>query len=246
MELEESTKKLYITDQNSVNNEIHYLTEDEVNTKSAKETYFIWLSRLVILCAVIFFGFLMCWSLVIFRLAPEIVVEPLLIIGQSDSQSMVRYEPMDNKMPSKRQITEMFIKQYIIMRNSVVNDEQEMTTRWGVGGIVAHLSEPNVYREFVGANINKVNKMFDNEYSSEVRIDKLGKVTEEGPAWEVYFTVYNLSRSRSNNGALTLKTKKYKATLTPRFIKERRMISPRLVNPVGFTVVKYSQDEIRE
>ena len=81
LELQGGIKKVYITDQSSVDDTYsqNYITDEEIVTTSAKEVYFLWLSRLVILCAIISFGFLLCWSLVVFRLAPEIVVEPLLI-----------------------------------------------------------------------------------------------------------------------------------------------------------------------
>ena len=186
-------------------------------------------------------------SLVIFRLAPEIIVEPLLIISQNDSETMVRYEPITNKMPSLKQMTELFVRQYVIVRNTVINDEQEMRTRWGPGGIIAYLSTPRVYHEFVGEHIDNISSMFDNEYSSEVRIDSIHKISENSPAWIVNFTIYNLSRSRTGkSGALTLKKTKMRASVTPRFIPERRTVFARLINPLGFTVMKYNQDEIRE
>jgi type IV secretory pathway component VirB8 len=159
---------------------------------------------------------------------------------------MVRYEPITKNMPSYKQLLEMYIKQYVIMRNTVVNDEQEMRTRWGPGGIVHYMSAQPVYAEFVGMNAQNIQKMFDNEYSSEVRIDELGKVSESSPAWYVNFTIYNLSKSRTSGGALTLKTKRMKASITPRFVPERTIISRRLINPMGFMVIKYNQDEIRE
>ena len=88
---------------------------------------------------------------------------------------------------------------------------------------------------------------FDNEYSSEVRIDSIHKISENSPAWIVNFTIYNLSRSRTGkSGALTLKKTKMRASVTPRFIPERRTVFARLINPLGFTVMKYNQDEIRE
>lgn len=224
-----------------------YVTDDAINDYSAKEIYFRWLSRLVMLCAVLSLGIFLSASLVIFRLAPEIVVEPLLIISQSDSEHMVRYEPITNKMPSLKQMTELFIKQYVILRNTVINDQQEMRTRWGPGGIVAYLSVPQVYREFVGQNAASVQNMFDNDYSSEVRIDSLGKISESSPAWIVNFTIYNLSKSRNGkDGALALKKTKMRASITPKFIPERRSVFARLINPLGFTVMKYNQDEIRE
>ena len=153
--------------------QVEFLSELTAADKSSKEVYFRWLSRLVVLCSVISLGFFLSASLVVFRLAPEIIVEPLLIIRQNDSESMARYEPITVKMPSIRQLTEMFIKQYVIMRNTVINDEDEMRTRWGPGGIVYCLSSPEVYKDFVGVNINSVDRMFDPGYSSEVRIDEL-------------------------------------------------------------------------
>lgn len=244
-ELDNGIKKLFIADgHKKPSYQPHYITDVETTEHSAKEVYFRWLSRLVTLCAIVSLAFFLCGSLVIFRLAPEIIVEPLLITNQSDSDNMVRYEPMAVDMPSQRKLTEMFIKQYVIMRNAVVNDEQEMRTRWGPGGIVNYLSMPDVYKDFVGQNIEHVEKMFDKNFSSEVRIDKIRK--EDGPAWEVDFTVYNLSNGHSGkNGALTLKIVKYRASITPKFIANRRAVFPRLINPLGFTVLKYNQDEIR-
>ena len=225
--------------------QVQFLSELSEADKSSKEVYFRWLSRLVMLCSIVSLSFFLSSTLVIFRLAPEIIVEPLLLIRQNDSESMVRYEPITTKMPSIRQLTEMFIKQYVIMRNTVINDEQEMRTRWGPGGIVHYLSMPDVYADFVGMNAESVDKMFDDGYSSEVQINELEK-EETSPAWSVKFTVYNLSKDRSNSGSLTLKTQRYKASITPKFIPERRMYRARLINPLGFTVIKYNQSEIRE
>lgn len=250
MELGKIAVRKLLTDNNKASQEdvkLQYITDDKINNNSMKEIYFRWLSRLVVICAVLSLGLFLSASLVIFRLAPEIIVEPLLIISQNDSETMVRYEPITNKMPSLKQMTELFVRQYVIIRNTVINDEQEMRTRWGPGGIIAYLSTPRVYHEFVGEHIDNISSMFDNEYSSEVRIDSIHKISENSPAWIVNFTIYNLSRSRTGkSGALTLKKTKMRASVTPRFIPERRTVFARLINPLGFTVMKYNQDEIRE
>ena len=250
MELGKIAVRKLLTDNNKAPQEdvkLQYITDDKINNNSVKEIYFRWLSRLVVICAVLSLGLFLSASMVIFRLAPEIIVEPLLIISQNDSETMVRYEPITNKMPSLKQMTELFVRQYVIVRNTVINDEQEMRTRWGPGGIIAYLSTPRVYHEFVGEHIDNISSMFDNEYSSEVRIDSIHKISENSPAWIVNFTIYNLSRSRTGkSGALTLKKTKMRASVTPRFIPERRTVFARLINPLGFTVMKYNQDEIRE
>lgn len=250
VELGSGIKRLLISGQQATTQSYHpnYITDDNSNDVTGKEVYFRWLSRLVILCAIISLAFFLCSSLVVFRLASGFMVEPLLIVkDQSSSQDMVRYEPITTKMSSENQMLEMFIKQYVSLRNTVINDEQEMQTRWGYGGIVEYLSSPEVYRDFVGQNAGSVDKMFDNDYSSEVRIDSYSKVSENSPVWVVYFTVYNLSRSPKGRGnALLLKIIKYKASLTPEFWPERVAYYARVLNPLGFTVVQYNQDEIRE
>lgn len=248
-ELDNGTKHLLISGKapSSATENINFISEDDTAVSSAKEVYFLWLSRLVLLCAILSMFLFLSSTLVIFRLAPEIVVEPLLIIRQNDSDSMVRYEPIDKKMPSLKQFTEMYIKQYVIMRNTVINDLQEMQTRWGYGGIVQYMSAPDVYADFVGKNADSVDEMFDNGYSSEVRIDSISREGgENSPAWSVEFTVFNLSKGRKKGGELTLKTQRYKVSITPRFIPERQLVRPRLINPLGFTVLKYNQSEIRE
>ncbi len=248
-QLGDGAKRILITDGNRKPNtgyQPHFINDVRQETTSSKEVYFRWLSRLVILCAIISLSFFLCSTLVIFRLSREIVVEPLLIINQKDSENVVRYEPIDKKMPSEKQLTEMFIRQYIIVRNTVINDEQEMRTRWGPGGIVQYMSSPEVYLDFVGKNVKEIDKMFDNGYSSEVHIDKIGKESEDSPAWLVTFTLFNLSKARNSSGSLTLKTMRYKASITPAYIPERRLLKARLLNPIGFTVIKYNQSEIRE
>ena len=248
VQLGSGAKKILITDANRKPNSDYqpkFINDIKQETSSSKEIYFRWLSRLVMLCAVCSLTFFLCSTLVIFRLSQEIVVEPLLIINQKDSETVVRYEPIDSKMPSEKLLTEMYIRQYVILRNTVVNDENEMRTRWGPGGIVQYMSAPKVYRDFVGENIGNVNKMFDNGYSSEVKINKVAKESEDSPAWIVSFTVYNLSKSRNSSGTLTLKTTRYKASITPAYIAGRRLVRARLLNPIGFTVLKYNQNEIR-
>lgn len=248
-QLGDGTKKILITDRNHKTDAGYhpqFIKDVRRETTSSKEVYFRWLSRLVILCAIVSLTFFLSSTLVIFRLAREIMIEPLLIINQKDSETVARYEPIDRKMPSEKQLTEMYVRQYVSLRNTVINDEQEMRTRWGPGGILQYMSSPEVYKEFIGDNMETVEKMFDSNYSSEVYIDKISKESENSPVWSVRFTVYNLSKTRNSSGSLTLKTMRYKASVTPVYVVERRLLKARLYNPIGFTVVKYSQSEIRE
>ncbi len=248
-ELDSGVQKKLIVDQNRVKDNFkpQYITDSAINESSAKEIYFRWLSRLVTLCAILSLGLFLSSSLVIFRLVPEIVVEPLLISrDMNSSETLVRYEPITPKMQSIRKLTEMFIKQYVIMYNTVINDAREMRARWSPSGIVSYLSAPDVYRDFMLLKKDIVNQISSADYSEEVRIDSIGKVTESSPAWKVEFTVYRLSKGVRSDGTLELKKIHYSASVTPKYIPERRALFYRLLNPLGFTVVKYNQQEISE
>ena len=80
-ELGDNTKKNLLSGKVAPQNvnTMRYVDNDDARVNSSKERYFRWLSRLVMLCAIISLSFFLCASLVIFRLSPEIMVEPLLI-----------------------------------------------------------------------------------------------------------------------------------------------------------------------
>lgn len=75
-------------------------------------------------------------SLALFKLAPQVSVEPFLIIRQDTSDGIVRYEPISYKMASKNQLMETFVRQYVLLRNTIIADEKEMQTRWFPGGMM--------------------------------------------------------------------------------------------------------------
>ena len=57
-----------------------YLTDEEIGLKSLKEAYYQWVSRLIMLFCMISLLFFASASLVLFRMAPQVTVEPFLII----------------------------------------------------------------------------------------------------------------------------------------------------------------------
>ncbi len=247
-QLEKGSKTLAITDANAPQQpRYEYITEQETELKGAKESYYCWLSRLVILFAIISLGFFASASLVLFRLAPEVTVEPFLIIRQDRSDTMVRYEPIATDMASSRQMMENFIRQYVILRNTVLNDQREMQTRWFGGGMVAYMSSSQVFAEFNKNRQQELNQLLRDKVVRDVEIISIGKVGgEKSPVWKVDFRTYDLSPALRNDttGSMVLVTKYWTASVTAFFVPERLFMSKRLMNPLGFTVTRYSQTEV--
>ncbi len=236
-----------ITDAANPRPQMSYVTDQSPELKGAKENYYCWLSRLVILFAILSLGFFTSASLVLFKLVPEVTVEPFLIIKQDSSDKMVRYEPIAIDMPSSKQIMETFVRQYVILRNTVLTDEREMQSRWFSGGMVSYMSTPAVFAEFDKGRKAELNKLLRSKTVRDVEIISIGKIGgEKSPVWKVDFRTYDLSPEIRNDttGSMVLQTRYWTASVTAFFVPERMFMSRRLMNPLGFTVTRYSQTEV--
>ena len=224
-----------------------------LSAKSKKEVsgfklkYYMWLSRLFILFAVVSLMIFMSSSLALFKLAPQVSVEPFLIIRQDTSDGIVRYEPISYKMASKNQLMETFVRQYVLLRNTIIADEKEMQTRWFPGGMMNFLSSDYVFGQFSAYRDSVWSKIIDAEMVREVEIISIGKLGgEKSPVWKVDFKTYDLSTTMRNQNtrALILSTRYWTASVTAYFLRGREFVGLRLINPIGFTVTRYSQTEV--
>ena len=161
----EGSKILAITDKNG--REYRFVGDREREKVSAKMTYYLWLSRFFIVTSAASLLLFLAASLSLFNLAPQVTVEPFLIIDQSSSDEIVRYEPIAHDMASKKMMMETFVRQYVMYRNTIINDEREMMVRWYAGGILNYLSAPQVFDEFAKYREGIWKDITDNQTSQE-------------------------------------------------------------------------------
>ncbi|MDO4184012.1 MAG: type IV secretion system protein [Rhodospirillales bacterium] len=242
----ENTKVMALTDKSD--RIYHFLGQAEKEKHSVKMYYYLWLSRMFIFTAAISLAIFVAASLALFKLAPMVTVEPFLIINQSSSDDIARYEPIALNMASREQFIETFVRQYVMYRNTVLNDELEMMSRWYPGGIINFLSSPDVYKEF-NKNLEKVvRENLSKGVSREVEIISSQRVGGKRSAvWKVNFKTYEILGHDRNDksGYLVLNTAYWTASITAFFIPERIFMGRRLMNPLGFTVVKYDQSKVQ-
>lgn len=242
-QLSEGVQKLAISD-----GQPHYIDHLEKEQSTAKQKYYLWVSRFFILTATISMLFFVLASLSLFRLAPLVTVEPFLLITQSESENIVRNEAIAQDMASKDKLLEMFIRQYVIIRNTIINDPIEMRTRWMSGGMLDYLSSPDVYNEFGEATKKIWETIFKQVLVREVEIISVSRQGGNRSAvWKVDFKTYDLYNEQGNTQAqqeATLRVRYWTASITAYFIPERSFVALRLINPLGFTVTRYSQTEV--
>ena len=70
---------------------------------------------------------------------------------------------------------ETFVQQYVILRNTIINDEREMQTRWYPGGMLSFLSSPRVYNEFTQYRESIWGQIRHDGVVREVEIISIGK-----------------------------------------------------------------------
>ncbi len=222
-----------------------YLSEMERQAEGFKLKYYMWLSRLFIFFSIISLLFFTCSSLSLFKLAPQVNVEPFLMINQDTSSEIVRNEPISYDMASRDLILETFVKQYVIIRNTIILDFKEMKSRWRPGGMLNFLSSWPVYYQFMDYydNNDELNEL---QHSREVEILSVSRQGgKKSPVWRVDFKTYDIIQDLySQKSGLVLKERYWTASLTAYFFTERQFIGRRLINPLGFTVVRYSQTEV--
>ena len=208
----------------------------------------MWLSRFFIVTAALSMMFLISASLALFKLAPMVTVEPFLIIQQDSSDRIVREEPITLDMTSRDKLMETFIRQYIIVRNTIINDPMEMRSRWMRGGMVNFLSSPEVFQAFDATAQAQWERIFKQTLVREVEIIAIGRQGgPKSPVWKVDFKTYDLYDEQGKSQAQkesTLRVRYWTASVTAYFIRERMFMGRRLINPLGFTVTRYSQTEV--
>ena len=225
-----------------------YINKMEEETHSLRQTYYLWISRFFILTATLSCVFLVLASLSLFRLAPMVTVEPFLLINQSSSDGIVLSEAIDKNMSSKDKLLKMFIKQYVVLRNTIINDPIEMRSRWMGGGMLNYLSAPDVYNEFGKSTKSLWENIFKKILVREVEIISISRQGGSRSAvWKVDFKTYDLyndSGKTQGQQESTLRVRYWTSSITAYFIPDRAFIVPRLINPLGFTVTRYSQTEV--
>lgn len=243
--LEQGTTVLSITDKNKQSH-INFLNKEEKEYSSVKMIYYMWLSRLFIFFTGISLLVFLSSSLALFHLAPMVEVEPFLIIRQDNSDKLVRSEPISLDMTSKDLLLETFIKQYVILRNTVISDEAEMSSRWMPGGMIHFLSSWPVFYQFRESTSQMMEKKEYYGFVREVEIISIGRQGgKRSEVWKVDFKTYDLRPGNNNTGgAFIMKERYWTASVTARFYPERIFMGRRLINPIGFTVTRYSQSEV--
>ncbi len=210
----------------------------DVVVENATEKRYLWTARAF---AIVFAVSLCCniiLTYVIMTTIPLYRVEPYLFSFADKDQQIYKVEPVQ-KIYDYKYLTELFVREYVLLRNTFVNDVDEMERRWGPGSNLQEMSSDNVYKKFRQDLADSAIELIRQHNLS--RNIKIKSVTEVGGTkgqiwWQVEFRVEDMAPEYE-----TPRVSEWRASVRIMYRTKRVRFGERLKNPLGFTVTTYTQ-----
>ena len=168
------------------------------------------------------------------QVIPLYRVEPFLLTFQNKQEQVYNIQPVNRDMEDEKEITEVFVREYVLLRSSFNRDIPEVEARWMPGGMIEEMSSPAVYKDFVENTANRALELIRTRQM--IRDVRIMTVNELGSGiWQVEYEtrdMYPDSKAPEINY--------WTASLKVGYRSKRVKFKGRLKNPVGFTVYQYS------
>lgn len=210
----------------------------DVVVENATEKRYLWTAR----AFAIIFAVSICCNLiltyVIFAIIPLYRVEPYLFSFSDKKDQIYTIEPVKN-IYDRKYLTEIFVREYVLLRNTMLSDVEEMERRWGAGSTIQEMSSTGVYDKFRKELADPALEQI--RQHNITRSIKILSVTEVGGEkgqvwWQVSFRVEDMAPSFE-----TPRLSEWLASVKIMYRVKKVRFSERLKNPLGFTVVDYRQ-----
>ena len=207
---------------------------DDVFVANVGEKRYLWTARAFAIITAISLCCNIVLILAIMQVLPLYRVEPFLLTFQNKEEQVYNIQPIKGRMEDQKAITEVFVRQYVLLRSSFDRDVQEMEARWMPGGPVQEMSSSAVYTEFLEKTAKKALDLI--RVRSLQRNVRILTVNELGRGlWQVEYETQDMYPDSP-----APEVNYWTASLRIAYNRKSVKYGERLKNPVGFTVVRYS------
>lgn len=207
---------------------------EDVFVANVGEKRYLWTARAFAIITAISLCCNIVLILAIMQVLPLYRVEPFLLTFQNKEEQVYNIQPIKGRMEDQKAITEVFVRQYVLLRSSFDRDVQEMEARWMPGGPVQEMSSSAVYTEFLEKTAKKALDLI--RARSLQRNVCILTVNELGRGlWQVEYETQDMYPDSP-----APEVNYWTASLRIAYNRKSVKYGERLKNPVGFTVVRYS------
>ena len=211
-------------------------SEDELSVDLLRERRYLWTARAFAIVSAVALCVNLVLLIAMFNLMPLKRVEPFLLTFQSKEDQVVRIRPLSRDLGAEDILTEAMIRQYVLLRNTMIADVDEMASRWGNDGPLRWMSSPAVYKQFAKTVKDWLSRIKLEGLTREVRIES---VVRQQDIWIVYI----LTRDMLPEADQPV-TQRWRVKLKVRYFgmasKNEVKYADRLKNPLGFVVLAYA------
>lgn len=194
----------------------------------------MWISRVCELTCFVFVSISALLTLVLLHVSGEAETNSFLVSSPTFSENLAYFEPLHADMPKMDTLAEMFVRQYIVARHTVIPDKVEMQIAWSPAGVVAHMSAPMVYDRFYTTTARAFLDL-DMIAKETTEVDMKRIIKDGWNNWQVFFDTRTIQKLDDPP-----KIRSWIATIQFRYYSGRAVMQRRLRNPLGFTVMQYN------
>lgn len=206
---------------------------DSVFVANIAEKRYLWTARAFAIVTAISLCCNIVLILAIFQVMPLFRVEPFLLSFQAKGDQVYNIVPLKN-LEDEKAVTEIFVRQYVLLRSSFTSDIAEMEARWMPGGPIQEMSSPAVYEDFQKKTAVKALSIIRTKgLTRNVKIISVNELTRG--LWQVEYETQDMYPD-SEKPEINYWTASLRIRYRGKVVKS----SERLKNPVGFTVDRYS------
>lgn len=208
-------------------------SQDTIVENIAEKRY-LWTARAFAIITAISICCNIVLIMAITQILPLYRVEPFLLTFKNKQEQVLNIIPVNTSLESERAITEVFVRQYVLLRSTFDTDIAEMEARWLPGGPMQEMSSDGVFADFLENTAKPaMNVIRTKSLRREIRIITVNELSRG--LWQVEFETQDMYPA-STSPELNYWT----ASLNITYRRKTVRFSERLKNPVGFTVTKFS------
>ncbi len=218
------------------------LTGSSAASRSASDAFvanlaekrYLWTARAFAIITAISLCCNVVLLLAITQVVPLYRLEPFLLTFQNKQEQVYSIKPVRGNIIDEKAITEVFVREYVLLRSSFDQDISEMQARWMPGGPIQEMSSSSVYQEFLDRTAYKALDII--RARSLVRNVRILTVNELGRGlWQVEYETQDMFPSST-----APEVNYWTASMRIAYQSKTVKYGERLKNPIGFTVAQYS------
>ncbi|MBR2298949.1 MAG: type IV secretion system protein [Alphaproteobacteria bacterium] len=200
---------------------------------NASEKRYLWTARAFAVIVAISLCCNLVLLLAISQLVPLYRVEPFLLTFENKEEQVYDIQPLEG-MIDRKAITEVFVREYVLLRSAFVNDVKEMEARWMPGSSLQEMSSPAVYQAFLDKTAKRALDIIRTK--GLTRVVRIMTINELGRGlWQVEYETRDMYPDST-----APQIDYWTASLRVTYRKKTVKYGERLNNPIGFTVTAYS------